>query len=76
MTNAQRRRHHKHILIVNPKPEQTKAGNYLTALLAAGADIAPGTVHHVSIAHDDWCDLLTSRGPCNCTPDIRVTEAA
>jgi hypothetical protein len=26
--------------------------------------------HHIRIAHDDWCDLRTGRGPCNCDPDV------
>jgi hypothetical protein len=29
----------------------------------------PG-LHHVNVYHDDWCDLLAGRGPCNCNPDV------
>jgi hypothetical protein len=36
--------------------------------------IQPGTIQRVTIAHDDWCDLLNGRGPCNCDPDIGLPE--
>jgi hypothetical protein len=29
-------------------------------------------INHVDIYHDDWCDFLAGRGPCNCEPDIMV----
>lgn len=28
-------------------------------------------VHHVTIYHDDWCNLTNGRGPCNCNPEVR-----
>ncbi len=28
------------------------------------------------IQHDHWCDLLASRGVCNCTPDVVLVEGA
>jgi hypothetical protein len=24
----------------------------------------------ITVYHDDWCDLLNQKGPCNCNPDI------
>ena len=27
-------------------------------------------VFAISVAHDDWCDLLNNKGPCNCNPDV------
>lgn len=30
----------------------------------------PG-VYHISVYHDDWCDLLNHRGPCNCNFEVR-----
>ena len=39
--------------------------------LASGT-IRRGQVAHAIVAHDDWCDLLANRGPCNCHPDVRV----
>ena len=33
--------------------------------LDAGASV-PGQVHEVGVYHDDGCDLLAGRGPCNC----------
>jgi len=32
----------------------------------------PGLVL-MTIAHDDWCDLLSGKGECNCNP-IMTTE--
>jgi len=32
----------------------------------------PGTVNHVAVLHDDWCDLLSRKGPCNCDPKLQV----
>lgn len=29
----------------------------------------PGA-YEITIYHDDWCDLLSKRGPCNCNPEI------
>ena len=46
---------------------------YLKKLLEATrqAQLLPG-VHVVNVYHDDGCDLLAGRGPCNCDPDVRV----
>lgn len=30
----------------------------------------PG-VHHIQVAHDDWCALLRGTGDCNCNPDVQ-----
>jgi hypothetical protein len=37
--------------------------------LDAGASV-PGQVHEVGVYHDDGCDLLAGRGPCNCNPEV------
>ena len=29
----------------------------------------PG-VHHIRVAHDEWCALLRGAGECNCNPDV------
>lgn len=52
-------------------------GNYFTKTLELAAidPPKPGTIRHVSIAHDDWCDLLAGRGACNCDPDVRLMES-
>ena len=44
---------------------------YLPKIIAklAGVQLTPG-LHHIIIRHDDWCDLLNRRGPCNCDPDV------
>lgn len=73
MNHAKRRRQQK-TLIVSPQPEHTQAGQYFPALLQASETLAPGTVAEAIICHDDWCLLLSERGPCNCTPEVRVTE--
>ncbi len=42
------------------------------AVAMAAGTIRPGTLTHALIYHDDWCDQLHGRGPCNCEPDIRL----
>lgn len=32
----------------------------------------PGSVNHVLVLHDDWCDLLQGIGQCNCNPEVKV----
>ena len=34
--------------------------------------IRRGTVFHAIVAHDEWCDLIAGRGPCNCNPEVSV----
>ena len=29
----------------------------------------PG-VHHIRVAHDEWCAMLRGTGPCNCNPEV------
>ena len=29
----------------------------------------PG-VYEATVFHDDWCDLLSGEGPCNCEPEV------
>jgi hypothetical protein len=50
------------------------SGNYFAKLIAASLlnPPKPGTVNHVSIAHDAWCDLLAGKGPCNCDPQVQI----
>ncbi len=50
------------------------AGNYVAKIKLATDHNPPkpGTVCHVSIAHDDWCDMLAGRGPCNCDPKVTL----
>jgi hypothetical protein len=53
------------------------ARGYLDEALAKGlqalADgtMTPGFVHTMDVYHDDWCDLLAGKGPCNCNPDVK-----
>lgn len=44
---------------------------YLPAAMAEAARIAgkPG-LHHITVLHDDWCQLLKGTGPCNCHPEV------
>lgn len=49
--------------------------NYLAKVLGAyrrGA-FRPGRVTIVHVYHDDWCAIFRG-GPCNCDPEIRLTE--
>jgi len=34
----------------------------------------PVGVYAVTVRHDDWCDLLNGRGPCNCDPQVDEPE--
>lgn len=51
---------------------------YLVALLAAieaGAIVVePGAAVHVEVAHDDDCKLLSGRGACDCSPEVKVVR--
>lgn len=48
-------------------------GNDMRKLLAMDEQGSfPAGLHHVYIRHDDWCDALKEKGPCNCDPDITV----
>lgn len=46
--------------------------NYLSDLVSQAAKLAgkPG-LHHVTILHDDWCQLLAGKGLCNCNPIVK-----
>ncbi|GEM_PF-1560344 len=37
--------------------------------LAAG-QLQAGQVYAVRVEHDEWCDLLAGKGPCNCNPIV------
>ena len=54
------------------KHGRTKTPNYLETLLGMKST-GPG-VYHVEILHDDWCDQLNGKGPCNCEPIVRKPE--
>jgi hypothetical protein len=43
--------------------------NHIGELIAKGLPLSPG-LHHVTVRHDEWCDLLAGLGPCNCNPDV------
>ncbi len=47
--------------------------NYLPLVIAEVerlAKIGLPRVCHISIRHDDGCDLLNGRGKCNCDPKL------
>ena len=44
----------------------------MAAMHRAGLLPQTPTAHQVTVEHDDWCDLLSGRGYCNCDPDIRL----
>lgn len=47
------------------------AGNYEKELLKKAAPAAGQVgLHHINVYHDDWCDLVNNRGPCNCNPEV------
>jgi hypothetical protein len=40
----------------------------------ADGTIRPGNLYVIDVHHDDWCDLLAGRGPCNCEPEVDVPQ--
>ena len=67
--NRKQRRSAKH------KPTASyQASPYLAALTNLGLSLQPGTIQRVDIHHDDWCDLLSGRGYCNCNPVVGAPE--
>jgi hypothetical protein len=32
--------------------------------------VKAGEIKSIQVLHDDWCDLLARKGPCNCNPEI------
>ncbi len=46
--------------------------SYLEDVLkrVAAENIKPGRVYDLNILHDDWCDLINGKGPCNCEPTV------
>ena len=42
-------------------------------LYATGA-FPRGSLSEAEVIHDEWCDLLHSRGHCNCDPDIVINR--
>lgn len=42
---------------------------------AFGDKVKATGVYHINVIHDDWCDLLADKGPCNCTPVVQNVEA-
>ena len=53
-----------------------KPPNYVLKLLAMRAEgklpNKPG-LHHVILAHDDWCGVFKGK-PCDCEPEFRLIE--
>ena len=45
---------------------------YVEEILKLQPIIKPGTVTHVTVYHDDWCDLLNGKGQCNCKPTVKL----
>lgn len=47
---------------------------YYEKIKALGLDLSPGTIQHINILHDDWCQLIKGSGPCNCNPDVQKAD--
>jgi hypothetical protein len=80
-----RREERKRGLYITPanSPNATPDGSpqkYAAELMAKQMEalregtMKPGQVYTIGVAHDDWCDLLHDRGPCNCDPEVRAPE--
>ena len=57
-----------------PGSVESKVPAYLEALAQLAGDLRPGSVNHVEVKHDSWCDQLAGRGPCNCKPEVRMVK--
>jgi len=59
------------------KSKAAKQPNYMKRIIEKGLKVkeqlGPG-VYPVPVYHDDWCDLLKQKGPCNCDPDVGEPE--
>ena len=51
-----------------PQPNYVRKLHYLWRI---GAIPREAGLHHMTIAHDDWCGIFEDRR-CNCDPDIRL----
>ena len=47
---------------------------YLEQMLreAQNLDLSKPGVFVAEVSHDDWCNLLKGKGPCNCNPDVKI----
>jgi hypothetical protein len=54
---------------------QDRLSNLFEKILAEVETIRSPGLHHISVAHDDWCDLLAGRGACNCDPIVKSPVA-
>ena len=45
----------------------------LQVLLEQATAAQKPPLYSIGIAHDDWCQMYLG-GPCNCDPDITITE--
>lgn len=45
----------------------------LREAIAKAGQLLPG-LHIATVWHDDWCALLASKGPCNCSPEVTLEE--
>jgi hypothetical protein len=48
--------------------------NYLGAALILAARLRCGELGVLHVSHDDWCQLLSGTGACNCSPDVRLEQ--
>ncbi len=42
-------------------------------VIASAQGLKPG-FYMVNVRHDDNCNLLKGKGPCNCNPEVRPPE--
>ena len=49
---------------------------YMETLLKqlGDTDLSKGGLFMAEIAHDDWCNLLTGKGECNCNPEVNLEK--
>lgn len=54
------------VLIAGDAP----GGNYRAEMIRQELKLPRG-LHHVDIAHDEWCAIFRGM-PCNCDPDVAI----
>jgi hypothetical protein len=53
------------------KSKKNKTPKYIRKIQKKleNVELPPG-IHHVHVLHEEWCDLLNGRGPCNCNAEV------
>jgi hypothetical protein len=70
--NNQRRKPEERRISMTDKELKERIENHAAKLIAAARNmrLEPG-LHFLGVYHDDWCDKINGKGPCNCNPETK-----